>query len=54
MFWKNCRDVKRKKKVGGCHMIWYFVFILLTEIEKNHDTRALSKYVNILNFTVNA
>lgn len=40
MFWKHCRDVKRKKKVGGCHMIWYFVFILLTEIEKNHDAHA--------------
>lgn len=35
-------------------MIWYFVFILLTEAEKNHDACARSKYVNILNFTVTA
>ena len=53
MFWKHCRDVERKKK-GGCHMTWYFVLILLTEVEKNHDACALSKYVNILNFTVTA
>ena len=28
-------------------MTWYFVLILLTEVEKNHDACALSKYVNI-------
>ena len=32
----------------------YFVFILLTEAEKNHDACAHSKYVNILNLTVTA
>jgi len=51
---RNIAEMLKEKKKGGCHMTWYFVFILLTEVEKNHDACALSKYVNILNFTVTA
>ena len=49
---RNIAEMLKEKKKGGCHMTWYFVFILLTEVEKNHDACALSKYVNILEITV--